>query len=1131
MKGFHEFSLDEVTRWSHMGRAGRRAYSAGVDAMLQVLRGDMTKEEFKELMGRDFDSMMKDPQYAKAVKAKMKKEEVEINEAISVKEMGFKKWDGNLPSFRVGRLEGVSVNQLVKVLGRPHYEDSENDQTTMEWGFINSAGLVFTVYDYDNPPKSKSAPHNWSVGGTSEKKNISIQRAFKMMGIPGKMIKEETEITEVFKSGGGVEYYALIVGGKVVAKSTSSKKLRKLADEKYGGYTGYLPKDKSKPKVFVANWPSAKIGDTWKEVKEETEYVNEGFRMQDWERMSKQHKSPEPVRIITKDRKTVDGRLKRFQYYDQGYATKGYYIILHPRKKGGEEVQIDDVDVMNIYWGDDAIRQRVLDVKEGMNEATMKMGDPRLLDAAQKALPAKLANDQKALNKMTRTMWEMWAESDGKIKLPELARLARTKLGMNEETEGGETEGKKLNKPFRTPGEKKKFAVYVKNDNGNVVKVRFGDPNMEIKRDNPDRLKAFRSRHSCDDDVGPKWKARYWSCQMWRADKGVDDILSEAQENEPTDPGLWAQAVAKAKSTFDVYPSAYANAWAAKWYKGQGGGWRKKEKSVKESTDQVVRVLELLEADRHKPGTAWEASTGQSWAGKNKNGERVYYNKKLYPDAEALAKAFAAGKISKEDALAKKREVEGSRGGKITGRENPEIGKAAKKTQEIKPTGKDRQTAKEAGLDGPDSKEEAIGTNPKLEKKVATRMFSLAEVILDREKRKRRGENIGKDPEFEICTVSIPGTNLFCGADLGIPRDNMPQLKTTVIPGSRAAELLAQENEKRKAQAEAKGEKFKPETEFNAEQLFLDHLKSKGVKFSEGESMDSVELKATQNQLVGAKVLGMANTLMRPKELGMNDNEAAKAKKSLTAPLIVSRDGYVLDGHHRWAAVAVADLMMGKGDNPTKISVIKVDMDIEDLLDESNDWGNELGLERKSASQQTSGEDPGKKKTTKEETEKSKEKAMNEEKLDEAVRAIIENAFINRIHEETEEWEEYDLSEMTDSEYNALVESLMESGADFIVEEDGGILVENYEQLNERIKRTIRVRGGKVKRGKTAGRKGYRINKKGRVVKVPAAVLRRKKMKLKRAARRLKGKRRMISRKAKRSKRIGKRFKNRPQNR
>ena len=72
----------------------------------------------------------------------------------------------------------------------------------------------------------------------------------------------------------------------------------------------------------------------------------------------------------------------------------------------------------------------------------------------------------------------------------------------------------KLNKPFRTPGGPKKFSVYVKNEKGNVVKVNFGDPNMKIKKNIPERRKSFRARHNCD-NPGPKYKARYWSCRAW----------------------------------------------------------------------------------------------------------------------------------------------------------------------------------------------------------------------------------------------------------------------------------------------------------------------------------------------------------------------------------------------------------------------------------------------------------------------------------------------------------------------------------------------------------------------------------------------------------------------------------------
>jgi hypothetical protein len=76
-----------------------------------------------------------------------------------------------------------------------------------------------------------------------------------------------------------------------------------------------------------------------------------------------------------------------------------------------------------------------------------------------------------------------------------------------------------LGKPFRTPGGPKKFSVYVKKPNGNIVKVNFGHKGeggkktMRIKKSNAARRKSFRARHNCD-NPGKRWKARYWSCRF-----------------------------------------------------------------------------------------------------------------------------------------------------------------------------------------------------------------------------------------------------------------------------------------------------------------------------------------------------------------------------------------------------------------------------------------------------------------------------------------------------------------------------------------------------------------------------------------------------------------------------------------
>jgi hypothetical protein len=96
-----------------------------------------------------------------------------------------------------------------------------------------------------------------------------------------------------------------------------------------------------------------------------------------------------------------------------------------------------------------------------------------------------------------------------------------------------EAEKKTLNKPFRLPsGSNKKFGVYVKNPKGNVVVVKFGDPDMEIKRDDPERRKSFRARHKCDTNPGPKWKARYWSCRMWEGGKSVTQVTKGSVEDQ-----------------------------------------------------------------------------------------------------------------------------------------------------------------------------------------------------------------------------------------------------------------------------------------------------------------------------------------------------------------------------------------------------------------------------------------------------------------------------------------------------------------------------------------------------------------------------------------------------------------------
>jgi hypothetical protein len=88
---------------------------------------------------------------------------------------------------------------------------------------------------------------------------------------------------------------------------------------------------------------------------------------------------------------------------------------------------------------------------------------------------------------------------------------------LEEDLYEAEYKGRKvnLNRPFRTPGGPRKFGVYTKNESGKVVLVRFGQPGMRVRNDDPKRSKSFRARHNCD-NPGPKWKPRYWSCNVAR---------------------------------------------------------------------------------------------------------------------------------------------------------------------------------------------------------------------------------------------------------------------------------------------------------------------------------------------------------------------------------------------------------------------------------------------------------------------------------------------------------------------------------------------------------------------------------------------------------------------------------------
>ena len=82
-----------------------------------------------------------------------------------------------------------------------------------------------------------------------------------------------------------------------------------------------------------------------------------------------------------------------------------------------------------------------------------------------------------------------------------------------EDAEKVDKDRMKCNSPRRTSGGSKKFVVKACKDGKEKI-VRFGDPNMKIKKSNPKRRKSFRARHKCDQKKD-KFSAGYWSYKKW----------------------------------------------------------------------------------------------------------------------------------------------------------------------------------------------------------------------------------------------------------------------------------------------------------------------------------------------------------------------------------------------------------------------------------------------------------------------------------------------------------------------------------------------------------------------------------------------------------------------------------------
>lgn len=167
-------------------------------------------------------------------------------------------------------------------------------------------------------------------------------------------------------------------------------------------------------------------------------------------------------------------------------------------------------------------------------------------------------------------------------------------------------------------------------------------------------------------------------------------------------------------------------------------------------------------------------------------------------------------------------------------------------------------------------------------------------------------------PNIDLCNVSVPGTNLFCAQSKGIPRSKMPQLGGIPTPGTPADKL---------PKNDVGGVDIGP--------AFIDHLRQSGVTVSR-EYEDVAYMRASQNQVNGIKVAAIMSKMEKTGPFDRDDS-----------PIFISREGYVIDGHHRWAAEIG---MRYRSDVPLKMTAYRVDLPILDVLERANKFAADMGM-------------------------------------------------------------------------------------------------------------------------------------------------------------------------------------------
>lgn len=167
--------------------------------------------------------------------------------------------------------------------------------------------------------------------------------------------------------------------------------------------------------------------------------------------------------------------------------------------------------------------------------------------------------------------------------------------------------------------------------------------------------------------------------------------------------------------------------------------------------------------------------------------------------------------------------------------------------------------------------------------------------------------------DFDLATFTVPGTPLFNVGNKGYERHEMPQLKGYPLPDSSAAMHI----------------KPTKSGKLDMADVFLSELTYDNV-LTTSYRTNPLSIRATQSQLSGMKVAHCVQEL-----------ETDASHKKFSMSYFISRDRFLLDGHHGWASILAYCLIHKQG---VAINVIEVDMGIHKLVKYANAFMNKHGI-------------------------------------------------------------------------------------------------------------------------------------------------------------------------------------------